>query len=74
MRYLLASKRIVKGTSRVIMNRNGLDNFMTYHCLGVEITSFEIMKKKHLFICLGYWDESHPKKNGGYNEFKGCAK
>jgi hypothetical protein len=52
---------MVKGTSRVIMN-----NFMTYHHLGVEITSFEIMKKKHLFICLGYWDESQLKKKPIY--------
>ena len=57
----IASKRIVKGTSRVIMNHSGLDNFMTYHHLDAEITSFEIMKKKHLFICLGYWDELYPK-------------
>jgi hypothetical protein len=57
----IASKRIVKGPSRVIMNCNGLDNFMTYHHLDAEITSFEIMKKKHLFICLGYWDELYPK-------------
>ncbi len=27
----IASKRNVKGTSRVILNHNGLDNFMTYH-------------------------------------------
>jgi hypothetical protein len=68
----IASKRIVKGTSRVIMNRNGLDNFMTYHHLGVEITSFEIMKKKHLFICLGYWDELHPKKKAIYIWKEAC--
>jgi hypothetical protein len=48
------------------MNHNVLDNFMTYHHLCVEITSFEIMKKKHLFICLGYWDESQLKKKPIY--------
>jgi hypothetical protein len=68
----IASKRIVKGTSRVIMNHSGLDNFMTYHHLDAEITSFEIMKKKHLFICLGYWDESHPKKKPIYLWKEAC--
>jgi hypothetical protein len=68
----IASKRNVKGISRVILNHNGFDNFMTYHLLDVEITSFEIQKKRHLFICLGYWDESHPKKKPIYIWKEAC--
>ncbi len=37
----------------MILNCNGLDNFMTCYRLDAEVTSFEIQKNWHFFIA---WD------------------
>jgi hypothetical protein len=58
----LVSKRNIKGETRVILNQNGVDNFMTCYQIDAEVTSFEIQKKWHVFICLGYWDETPSNK------------
>lgn len=45
----LASRQAYCGTSRVSTNRNGLERFLTYHQLEIEVTIFDIKKRKISF-------------------------
>lgn len=70
----LASVRAYCGTSRVSANQNGWERFLAYHKLDIEVTTFEIKKKKNLFLRLGSWESSsHPKKTPGKIWQDACA-
>jgi len=61
----LVGKRNVKGITRVNANHDSWDAFLSTYRLDAEVTSFEILKRRYVFICLGYWDEIHSKKTPG---------
>jgi hypothetical protein len=61
----LVGKRNIKGVTRVNANHDSWDAFLPTNRLDAGVTSFEILKRWYVFICLGYWDEKHLKKTPG---------
>jgi hypothetical protein len=61
----LVGKRNIKEVPKVNANHDSWDAFLSTYRLDAEVTSFEILKRRYVFICLCYWDEKHLKKTPG---------